>query len=104
MQIYAGLSAPGNPAVYTVWENKWLLAVNGKDRPVFWDPVTYPTGAVTSGITAPAVADALSAPGSGGPITGTYTAYYRFVDALGNVSDLSPVSNSVTVTEGSTRE
>lgn len=96
MKIYT-FSAPSSaPASFGTWENKWLFGVNGTDRPMFWDPVGYPSGAVKAGITAPATKETLTAIGSGGPITGTYTAYYRFVDAGGRVSDFSPVSSTIT--------
>lgn len=53
------------------------------------------TGIETAGVAAPSSAMTLGTSGAGA-ITGTYTAYQRFVDRLGNFSNLSPISNTVT--------
>lgn len=76
-----------------------LLIANGIDPVLRWDGLA--AQAETAGVIAPtsaltmAIADA-------GNISGTYYAYSRFVDRYGNVSNLSPLSNSVTVTNKKT--
>jgi hypothetical protein len=71
-----------------------LLAANGIDPVLSWDGLAEQMD--TAGVAAPATA--LTFAGSGtGSITGEYYAYTRFVDANGNVSDLSPLAGPVTL-------
>ena len=65
-----------------------LLMANGIDPMLRWDGAT---DIQPAGMLPPATAMTLSASGSG-PLEGTYYAYMRFVDALGNYSNLSPLS------------
>lgn len=68
--------------------------------PVYkWDGVSYT--ASTVGVSPPTSSVTISGSGSGS-ITGTYTAYLRFLDVNGNPSNLSPVSTSLTVDSVST--
>ena len=60
-----------------------------------------PQQAETVGILAPTFAPTLGTSGLG-TITGTYTAYLRFVDGFGNVSDLSPIATSITLVNAGT--
>jgi hypothetical protein len=63
--------------------------------PVYkWDGVKR--AALQAGVPAPTTAVTLAASGSGS-ISGTYTAYQRFLDADGNAGNLSPISNEVEV-------
>lgn len=71
-----------------------LLIGNGIDRWLIWDGLS--TQAIPAGITAPTTGPTIAGSGAGS-ISGTYTAYVRFLDADGNVSDFSPISNSVDV-------
>jgi hypothetical protein len=71
-----------------------LLAANGVDPVVRWDG--YLTQAIPAGIAGPADAPALAGSGSGS-ITGKYRAFVRFLDAAGNVSNLSPVSDEASL-------
>lgn len=67
-----------------------LLITSGFDPVLRWDAFTVQ--AQRAGVIPPD--EALVIAGSGaGEITGTYTAYLRFVDRFGNYSNLSPVSN-----------
>lgn len=66
-----------------------LFSANGYDAMMRWDGLMPAMEEV--GMDAPASALAMS--GSGiGEIVGTYYAYTRFLDALGNVSNFSPIS------------
>lgn len=72
--------------------NGLVLIANGIDPVLQWD--RYATSLELAGVTAPTVA--LTFAGSGaGSLSGTYTAYLRYVDRDGNFSNLSPVSNQV---------
>ena len=70
----------------------FLLAANGVDEVLRWDGNSVEME--PAGTPAPETAITLSA-ATAGTISGTYYAYVRFVDKYGNVSDLSPISNSV---------
>jgi hypothetical protein len=71
-----------------------LLVANGIDAVARWDGLT--SQVETAGVAPPEDAPAFT--GSGvGSLTGTYTAYLRFVDRLGNFSNLSPISDEVTI-------
>lgn len=59
-----------------------------------WDGNT--SGLESAGVTPPATAVVIGSSGSGS-ISGTYTAYQRFKDRLGNYSNLSPISNTLTI-------
>lgn len=67
-----------------------LLVANGIDRMLRWDGVSGQ--ATPAGIDPPEEAVTVGGAGTG-RIAGTYVAYVRFVDADGNVSDLSPASS-----------
>lgn len=67
-----------------------LYAVNGIDKPIRWDGYA-PGGFETAGMLAPVTNISLAGSGTG-QIVGTYWAYLRFIDALDNVSNLSPIS------------
>lgn len=70
-----------------------VLIVDGINAMQRWDALT--SSPELAGLVAPITAPTLgvSAPGAGA-IVGTYTSYLRFVDRLGYVSNLSPISNS----------
>lgn len=72
-----------------------ILIANGIDPVVRWDG--FAASAEPAGVEAPDpdTVPAISVSGSGG-ITGTYTAYVRFLDARGNPGNLSAISNSIT--------
>jgi hypothetical protein len=72
-----------------------VLIANGIDPVLRWDG--FSAAAEPAGVEAPDpdTVPAIAASGTGG-ITGTYTAYVRFVDARGNPGNLSTVSNSLT--------
>ena len=98
-QAFYGGIARRFPVHYAETPSGLLLIADGIDPVLRWDGVSrnfYPAG-----IIAPTEAMTISSSGSGS-ITGTYTAYCRFVDEDGNVSDVSPVSNSLAVTGAST--
>ena len=89
---YSGISKRF-PVHYAETPRGVLLIADGIDSVLRWDGISrnfYPAG-----IIAPTTAPVISYSGSGS-ITGTYTAYVRFVDDEGNVSNLSPISNSIT--------
>ncbi len=66
-----------------------LYTSNGFDPPLRWDGLT--TQMEQAGLVAPTSVPTVSATGTGG-IVGDYYAYVRFVDRLGYVSNLSPIS------------
>lgn len=72
-----------------------LLITNGIDKPLRWDGIT--SEAELAGIVGPSVGPTVSGSGSGG-ITGDYTAYLRYLDRFGNVSNFSPIQDEVTLT------
>jgi hypothetical protein len=67
---------------------------NGINEMLRWDGFTNQME--TAGVAPPATAPSVSGAGSGS-LSGTYTAYVRFVDRTGNFSNISPVSAEVTV-------
>lgn len=71
-----------------------LLIHDGVNAARRWDGLT--AALEVSGITEPASACTIAGSGTGS-LSGTYTAYVRFVDDEGQVSSLSPVSNEVTI-------
>lgn len=72
-----------------------LLITNGIDPPLRWDGVT--SEAESAGIEGPTTSPTVAGSGSGA-ITGAYTAYVRYLDRFGNVSNFSPIVDEVTVT------
>jgi hypothetical protein len=72
-----------------------MLAADGLNPVQVWDG--YAATFVDAGVYPPNDAPTISGSGAG-TITGDYQVYVRFVDAAGNVSNLSPVSNTVTLT------
>lgn len=86
------------PESFAESSNGLLLIANGIDQVLRWNG----SGDMgPAGLAGPTVAPVLSLTGAG-TITGTYFAYVRFVDDEGNVSNLSPISNSVTGTNNLT--
>lgn len=72
-----------------------VLAVNGIDPALRWDG--YAAGFTAAGVSPPDPTAALLLTFFGaGPITGTYSAFVRFVDAFGNVSNPSQFAPAAT--------
>lgn len=67
-----------------------LMVANGIDTVMVWDG--FSDGFVLAGLIAPVAKITVGGSGSGA-IVGRYYAFQRFLDALGNVSNLSPVSD-----------
>lgn len=88
-----------HPLEFARATNGYVYMANGLEAPVKWDGQAREL--VTVGVIAPTEALVISATGFG-EISGNYRAYLRFVDEDGNVSNLSPVSNTVTATTNST--
>lgn len=102
--IFSGLSTTF-PFQYAETDNGLLLIANGIDPMIRWDGLQ--TQACAAGVPAPTQAITLADGAPAGvanatvnadsptvtTLTGSYTAYLRFVDMFGNVSNLSPVSN-----------
>lgn len=74
--------------------NGVLLIANGFGPVLRWDGFT--TEAELAGVAAPEEAVELASEGVG-PIAGDYTAYLRYVDRNGNLSDLSPISDELAI-------
>lgn len=90
--FYTGLSTEF-PVHFAETPSGLLLIADGIDPVLRWDGSSrsfYPAG-----ILAPTTAPTIGASGIGS-LSGTYTAYVRFLDADGNVSNLSPISDPVT--------
>src|SRR5438045_4118741 len=66
-----------------------LYVANGVDAVMRWDG--FASGFENAGIIAPTVKVTVAGSGTGA-IVGTYWAYVRFLDDLGNFSNLSPIS------------
>lgn len=81
-----------HPMSYAETPGGLLLLANGIDPMLRWDGTAGT--ADTAGVPAPATAMELGGVNLG-KITGKLVAYQRFLDANGNVSDFSPVSNMV---------
>lgn len=79
-----------HPMSYAETPGGLLLLANGIDPMLRWDGLAG--SADTAGVAAPLTACELGGVGLG-RITGKLVAYQRFIDAEGNTSDLSPVSN-----------
>lgn len=71
-----------------------LYVVNGIDPVLRWDGFTAEME--QAGVPAPTAAITITSGGTGS-ITGTYYAYIRYVDRLGNFSNLSPISAVATL-------
>ncbi|SIO38060.1 hypothetical protein SAMN05444166_4238 [Singulisphaera sp. GP187] len=80
------------PFSYAETPGGLLLLANGIDPMLAWNGLSV--RADPAGVSSPATALELGGTGYG-LITGRLIAYQRFIDALGNVSDLSPVSNAM---------
>jgi len=88
---------PNNfPASFARATNGYVYIANGLNPVVKWDGVGVST--VEVGVPAPDSAMTIRG-GKTGPISGIYSAYCRFVDEDGNVSNLSPISNTIEVTD-----
>lgn len=82
------------PRTYAQSESGVVYIADGFHAVQRWDGST--AGLETAGVAPPASALTIGSSGAGA-ITGTYTAYQRFVDRLGNYSNLSPISNSISI-------
>ncbi len=76
-----------------------LYVASGMDPVLRWDGHTAQME--TAGVAPPDEAAAVAFSGTG-EITGTYYAYVRFVDRLGNVSNLSPISDEAEAEDNET--
>lgn len=85
-------TSPDHPFSFAETPGGLLLLANGIDPMLKWDGLS--AAASTAGVKPPAVAVELGGTGLG-YIAGKLVAYSRFIDADGNPSDLSPVSNLV---------
>lgn len=72
--------------------NDYVYMANGLQAPIKWNGIARELQTV--GVIAPTEALVLAGTGSG-DITGRYRGYLRFVDEDGNVSNLSPLSNTI---------
>ncbi len=70
------------------------------DPMLIWDG--FSAQAVNAGVLAPLLPPNLVGDSSGGPITGSYGAYLRFVDRYDNPSNLSPFSNEAVLVGANT--
>lgn len=77
------------PENYAQTPDGLLLIADGLNSMQVWDGISAATQ--PAGLIAPTTALTLAASGVGA-ITGSYLGYVRFLDAAGNLSDLSPVS------------
>lgn len=71
-----------------------LFVANGIDPVVTWDG--FRAEFENAGMVAPTTAPVIAASGSGA-LTGSYVAFLRYVDRRGNFSNLSPISNLLSV-------
>lgn len=97
--IQSGLPR-GYPLEFARTTDGYIYMASGLGPVTKWDGLAPQVK--LSGVEAPITAPVLSFTGSGGSITGTYQAYVRFLDGDGNVSNLSPVSNTATATNNTT--
>jgi hypothetical protein len=80
------------PATFAQHENGLIYLATG-DAPVKrWDGITGDLE--NAGVVPPITAPVIATVGDGG-LVGTYTAYLRYIDRLGNPSNLSPISNQL---------
>lgn len=82
------------PKTFAQSESGVVYIADGFNAVQRWDGNT--SALETAGVAPPATAVVIAGSGSGS-ISGTYTAYQRFVDRLGNYSNLCPISNTLTV-------
>lgn len=82
------------PKTFAQSESGVVYIADGFNAVQRWDGNT--SALETAGVAPPATAVVIGSSGSGS-ISGTYTAYQRFVDRLGNFSNLCPISNTLTV-------
>lgn len=75
-----------------------VFIANGLDRPRKWDG--FSASAVVAGLDAPTTAPTVAEAASGNSELGTYFTAYRFADAYGNYSNLSPVTEVTTTATG----
>lgn len=80
------------PVTFAQNENGLEYVATGFDPVRRWDAITG--GLELAGVAAPTLTPVIAGAGDGG-IFGTYFAYVRFVDRLGNYSNLSPLSNTL---------
>lgn len=83
------------PITYAETPTGYVFMANGFMPMLKWDGVAY--SSLTVGVAKPTTAVTITATGTG-TITGTYTAYARWVDKDGNPSNLSPISNELVMT------
>jgi hypothetical protein len=83
----------GSPMYFAQTPDGQVFMANGIDAMLKWDG--FAPQLTTVGVAAPTDAMTLRVSGIG-TITGDYVAYERFLDAQGNPSNLSPVSNTIT--------
>lgn len=88
-----------SPPTFAETSDGRVLIANGMQPMLVWDGRDYQ--ASEAGVPAPTDAMTLSSLGSGS-ITGSYTAYQRWLDEDGNPSNLSEISNTLVVTDVST--
>ena len=82
------------PKTFAQSESGVVYIADGFNAVQRWDGNT--SALETAGVDPPPTAVVIAGSGSGS-ISGTYTAYQRFVDRLGNFSNLSPISNTLTI-------
>ena len=82
------------PKTFAQSESGVVYIADGFNAVQRWDGNT--SALETAGVAPPATAVVIAGSGSGS-ISGTYTAYQRFVDRFGNFSNLCPISNTLTV-------
>ena len=82
------------PKTFAQSESGVVYITDGFNAVQRWDGNT--SALETAGVAPPATAVVIAGSGSGS-ISGTYTAYQRFVDRFGNFSNLCPISNTLTV-------
>ena len=80
------------PKTFAQSESGVVYIADGFNAVQRWDGNT--SALETAGVAPPATAVVIAGSGSGS-ISGTYTAYQRFVDRLGNFSNLCPISNTL---------
>jgi hypothetical protein len=84
------------PVTFCVANQNLILAANGLERPKRWNGMeaNFDTAGILGPQTAITILDDASSPA--GAITGSpYLAFVRFMDAAGNVSNVSPASNLI---------
>ena len=82
------------PKTFAQSESGVVYIADGFNAVQRWDGNT--STLETAGVDPPPTAVVIAGSGSGS-ISGTYTAYQRFVDRLGNYSNLSPISNELVI-------